>query len=167
MLNCEKLELKKLTDLDFSLHYQLVRNESVMKMITGKAMNMEEAQDKFRKILECNAINSHLGYFKITDSQTHHFIGIAKLEIKEKDSEEAELGYLILPGFWNKGIGSKVSKKLLELAANQHQIKKAFAIIDPENIPSRKILVKNGFQSKEFKDFDGLPGELLELTLRP
>jgi RimJ/RimL family protein N-acetyltransferase len=42
-------------------------------------------------------------------------------------------------------------------------INKIFAIIDPKNIASRKILTSQGFIHKAFKDYDGLPGEILEL----
>jgi len=54
-------------------------------------------------------------------------------------------------------------KQLIEIAGKQKGINGIFAIIDPKNVPSRKILINNGFVSKEFKDFDGLPGEVFEL----
>jgi len=92
-------------------------------------------------------------------------LSVAKIEIKAKDDQEAEIGYMILPKFWGKGIASKVGKQLIEIAKSQEEINRLFAIIDPKNLPSRKILINNGFVSKEFKDFDGLPGEVLELTL--
>ncbi len=166
MIPSENLFIEKLTGQDFLLHFQLVSNAKVMKMISGKPMNEVEAKDKFTKILECNDLHPVFGYFKITNTQTGFFIGVAKLEIKEKESKEAEIGYLILPEFWGKGIVSKIAKDLLEIAKSERQLNSLFAIIDPENIASRKILEKNGFQIKEFKDFDGLPEVLLELKLR-
>lgn len=36
--------------------------------------------------------------------------------------------------------------------------------IDQSNIASRKVLTNNGFAHQAFKDFDGLPGEILALT---
>lgn len=161
-----RLEKMKMESKDFTLHYLLVSNEKVMKMVSGKIMNPEEARDKFDKILQANRLHPELGYFKITKTLNEEFIGVAKIELKEKISNEAELGYLILPEFWGKGIAGKVAKRLIELASEEKQLDKLYAIIDPENIPSRKVLEKNGFISKEFKDFDGLPGELLELDLR-
>lgn len=166
MISDENLYIEKLTELDFPLHYKLVSNAKVMKMINGKPMNLVEAKEKYEQILRSNDVHPAFGYFKITDTQTGNFIGVAKLEIKEKESIEAELGYLILPEFWGKGIGSKIAGRLLGIAKSEGLLKKVFAIIDPQNIASRKILEKNGFQSKEFKDFDGLPGELLDLELR-
>lgn len=165
MVSDKDLHIEKITGKDFPLHFLLVSNARVMEMITGKPMNEEEAKAKFTSILKCNNVNPKLGYFKITETQTGSFIGVAKLEIKEKESTEAEIGYLILPEFWGKGIVSKIAKRLLEIAKTNQKLRKVFAIIDPENIASRRILEKNGFESKEFKDFDGLPGEVLELIV--
>ena len=160
------LKLEKMEAKDFQLHNLLVSDAKVMKMVSGKIMNKEEAKDKFEKILQANKLHPVLGYFKITNEQTGKFIGVAKIELKDKTSTEAELGYLILPEFWGKGIAGKVAKGLIELAREDKQLHILYGIIDPENIPSRKILEKNGFIFKEFKDFDGLPGELLELDLQ-
>lgn len=169
MITLEGFRLEKIKKVskDFAQHFLLVSNERVMKMVSGKAMSLDEAKDKFNKILRTNALHPVLGYFKITNDHSGKFIGVAKIELKEKYSNDAELGYLILPEFWGKGIAGKVAKRLIELARTEKQLKKLYAIIDPENIPSRKILENNGFLSIEFKDFDGLPGELLELEIRP
>ena len=166
MIVVEDLKLEKMEANDFELHNLLVSDEKVMKMVSGKIMNREEATNKFEKILEANILHPDLGYFKIINEQTGKFIGVGKIELKDKHSTEAELGYLILPEFWGKGIAGKVATKLIELAREEKQLYKLYAIIDPENIASRKILEKNEFLSKEFKDFDGLPGELLDLDLR-
>ena len=52
--------------------------------------------------------------------------------------------------------------------AYKHQssnLNQLYAIIDPKNIASKKILEKQGFVHQEFRDFDGLPGEILVLPL--
>lgn len=166
MILLNYLKLEKMEAKDVELHNLLVSNEKVMKMITGKILNKQEASDKFEKILAANKLHPVLGYFKITHNQSGKFIGVAKIELNNKQSHEAELGYLILPEFWGKGITGKVATKLIELAREEKQLQTLYGIIDPENIPSRKILEKNGFLFKKFKDFDGLPGELWELNLR-
>ncbi|PJK14863.1 hypothetical protein CO613_04080 [Lysobacteraceae bacterium NML07-0707] len=45
------------------------------------------------------------------------------------------------------------------------RLERLFAIIDPANIASRKILVRHGFVHQAFQDFDGLPGEVLQRAL--
>lgn len=160
-----EIKLEKFTKSDFDKYFQLVNNEKVMEMITEKAIGLKEAKKDFKILLENNKLQPNFGNFKILKAETNEFLGLAKLEIKETNDEEAELGYMVLPEYWRKGIATLVGKKLIEIGRSQNSIKRIFAIIDPKNIPSRKILTNNGFNSKEFKDFDGLPGEILELNL--
>ncbi|UOX32985.1 GNAT family N-acetyltransferase [Flavobacterium sediminilitoris] len=160
-----KIKLEKFNEKDFLYFFQLVNNEKVMEMITERAIEVDEAKIDFEKLIKKNKINEHFGSFKVFNAETNEFIGLAKLEIKEKNSPEVELGYMILPKYWGKGIGNKIGEQLIKIGRNQESIQRIFAIIDPKNLASRKILTNNGFTSKEFKDFDGLPGEILELTL--
>jgi len=132
----KKVLFEKFTTNDFNSYFKLVSNYEVMKMITEKGLTHEEALKDFNKIIETNSIHPILGTYKVFNL-ANDFIGLAKLEIRESKDAEAELGYMLLT-----------------------------AIIDPINMASRKILIKNNFISKEFKDFDGLPGEVLELELQ-
>ena len=134
-------------------------------MITEKVLTHEEALRDFNKIIETNSIHPILGTYKVFNL-ANDFIGLAKLEIREIKDTEAELGYMLLPNYWGMGVGSSIAEELIELAKEQIKIKKLTAIIDPINMASRKILIKNNFVSKEFKDFEGLPGEVLELELQ-
>lgn len=134
-------------------------------MITESGLSEKEARTKFDEIVRENDLNPDYGYYKITDIK-ENFIGVIKLEINDPQPIEAELGYILKPEYWGKGIGSETSHFLITKARNLGQLKRIFAIIDPKNIASRKILTNNGFVSVEFKDFDDLPGEILELNLK-
>lgn len=160
-----KIILTKFTESDFTNYFKLVNNEKVMEMITERAIELEEAKKDFEKLIENNRLTPSFGNFKILNEDTNEFLGLAKLKITEANTTEAELGYILLPKYWGKGIASTVGRRLIEIGKKQNSLKRIFAIIDPKNIPSRKVLTNNGFYSKEFKDFDGLPGEILELNL--
>lgn len=159
------MKLEKFGENDFPDYFRLVNNEKVMEMITERSLPLEEAKDYFKEVIENNLIAPNFGRFKILDTESNEFIGLAKLEIEDKNSTKAELGYMILPEYWGKGIGSYVAKQLIETAKTQKSINNVFAIIDPKNEASRKILINNGFVSKELKDLDGLPCEILEVKI--
>ena len=161
-----KIRMKKFSPEDFGDYFLLVSNEKVMEMITGRALTRTESKEKFEALLENNQIHPAFGSFKILDSRTHEFIGFCKITVDSKTAHEAELGYMLLPKFWGKGIAQEVTKRLIAIAGAQTSILSLFAIIDPANGASRKILLKNNFRSQEFKDFDGLPGEVLRLELQ-
>ncbi|WP_172919162.1 GNAT family N-acetyltransferase [Capnocytophaga canis] len=158
--------LSKFEDKDFEHYFQLVGDIRVMEMITERAIPLEEAKNDFVKELTKNQIHPDFGIFKIINTENHCFIGFTKLEVETSESKEAELGYMILPEFWGKGFAGKVAKYLVDFVQNHPQIEELFAIIDPKNIPSRKILINNHFEHQEYKDFDGLPGEILRLKFR-
>ena len=156
------ISLKRFTEMHFLEYFKLVGNIEVMAMITECATPYNDASRDFKKMLEDNAQNLALGCFRIVDSQQGHFIGLAKLVSVTEQPQTAELGYMLLPEFWGRGIGSLVAKLLIEKASNNSEISTLIAIIDPANLASRKILTSNGFFSVEFRDFDGLPGEILQ-----
>ena len=159
------IKLKKFTAQDFSSYFKLVNDEKVMEMITERAIPEKEARIDYAKIIQNNTLHQDFGHFMIMDCKDNEFLGLAKLEIKNETDDFAEIGYMILPQFWRKGIAATATKQLIEEAKKQKQLTSLLAIIDPKNLPSRKILLNNGFESKCFKDFDGLAGELLALTL--
>lgn len=161
-MSAAKIRFEKYTAQDFSDYFELVSNFDVMKMITEKSLTLDEAQTEFDLLLKNNQIHTDLGTFKVFDSQGS-YLGMAKLELKNADDQEAELGYMLLPQYWGQGLGQRIAHDLICIAEEQIQLKSLVAIIDPQNIASRKILLKHKFYSKAFKDFDGLPGEVLQL----
>ena len=161
----DKLGLEKFTRNDFGNYYQLVSSVEVMELITERAIPYDEAKSNFDKIIQDNDSHSIFGVYKITNDLTNEFIGLAKLTINSTDSNEAELGYMLLPEYWGKGIAGRVAKELIDFAKSEKKVNRIIAITDPKNIPSRQILIKNEFLSREFIDFDGLPGEILELRI--
>lgn len=155
-----QLNLKKFEATDFKDYFQLVSNEQVMAQITERAIPLEEAQINYQKLLKRNDKYELYGSYKVYDSVSGEFIGLGHLTLNENETEEAEIGYMILPEYWGKGYGSTIAKQLIELA-KQTKLNILKAVIDPENIPSRKILIKQGFTSEKICEIDGLPGEIL------
>lgn len=158
------IKLQKFTEADFDDYCRLVGNVQVMAMITERPIPREEAQHDFTQMLADNRRHPVYGHFKITDARTQAFIGLAKLVLQADAPAPAEIGYMLVPHYWGKGIGSTAAAKLIR-TARRNGLPKLYAVIDPANTPSRKILVKQGFIHHEFKNFDGLPGEILILPL--
>jgi [ribosomal protein S5]-alanine N-acetyltransferase len=156
--------LKKFGAQDFADYFQLVGDARVMAMITERVIPPEEAKHDFEKLLASNRIHPDAGHFRVLNARQGRFVGLGKLELVPGDPTRAELGYMIVPECWGQGIASRLAGLLIETAREQLRLRSMFAIIDPANFPSRKILINHGFVSREFKEFDGLAGEVLELS---
>jgi len=152
--------LEKLSPQDFESFYALTGNEKVMAMITERPLSKKEALKKFNYFIQNNELHRSFGSFKVLEVGSSKLLGFAKLEITKEKPNEAELGYMLLPEFWGKGLGSEIAKYLLEVAKSDPDLKRVYAITDPDNIASRKILLKNGFVSEEVGQIDGLPSEV-------
>ncbi|MGH0597532.1 GNAT family N-acetyltransferase [Bacillus mycoides] len=159
-----KLHFKKFEATDFSPYFQLVSNERVMAQITERAIPLEEAQNDYEKLLRRNEKHKLFGSYKIYDSATNEFIGLGHVTVNEDNIKEAEIGYMILPEHWGKRYGSYIARELIEIA-KQTDVNVLKAIIDPNNIPSRKILINVGFTSDVVCEIDGLPGEILSIYI--
>ena len=152
----KKMKLEKFTKDDFEKYFKLVSNESVMAQITERAIPLDEAEANFQKLLERNSKNELFGSYKVFDED---YIGLGHVTVNEDNPKEAEIGYMLLPACWGKGYGTLIAGELIELA-KQTNVSRLTAIIDPENSPSRKILLKHGFASEKVCEIEGLPGEI-------
>lgn len=141
----KKIEIGKYEPQDFELYFELAKNDEVMKYITGKGLTEEEAQKKFDFFLELNSKDEASGYFKVFENEFH--IGDGKLIDYSKDPMVFELGYLVSKSYWNQGYGTLICQKLLDLANEINPKKDIIAIIAAENIASKKLLLKFGFET--------------------
>lgn len=139
------LTFKKYTPEDFMLFKELVKDDEIMKYISGKGLTAEQAEKKFASILDINT-DPLLGYFKVIDPESQLFLGDCKLVNYKKDPTVFEIGYLLQKEFWRKGLGTKICESMLAMANHIDPNKDVVGIIDPDNAASRQLLTKFGFQ---------------------
>ncbi|PRD57215.1 GNAT family N-acetyltransferase [Sphingobacterium gobiense] len=156
------LQLVKYKWEDFHDYCALVADDHVMKYITGKGMSEEQAREKFTSIMQINEEDDLLGYFKVLDDAAG-FIGDCKLVSYKYDRAVLEIGYLLQQIFWKRGFGTKICETLLEQAGEIAPCKDVIGIIDPDNIASRRLLEKFGFESYFIGEEDGVSTEKLIL----
>lgn len=146
---------KFISEDDFQYFSKLVFNEKVMVMNFGRVFTMDEAKKYYKYLLENNKTHDDFGNFKVLETSTNNFIGMCAIIISS-DFKESEIEYMLLPEYWGKGYGSEIVDNLLNMIEETKSIEKVTAITDPNNLGSRKILLKNGFVScKVYKIDDG------------
>ncbi len=158
----QEITFVKFGQEDFHYYFQLVSNEKVMAQITEQAIPEEEAKIHFQEMVERNSESDLFGTYKVYKKGI--FIGLGHLTPHPSNDRKAEIGYGLLPEYWGKGYGSAIANHLVHLAELTN-ITILKAIINPRNIASRNILIKQGFISVKVCEIDGLPGEILSKTL--
>ena len=87
------------------------------------------------------------GMWLIYDTITEELIGRAGIEVREtcQDENQAEMGFCIASDRWGEGLAYEVCSKIVQLAREEYNLSSLIARCDPENIASRKLLEKLGF----------------------
>lgn len=141
-----KIHFEKYKPSEFNEYFKLVQDDDVMRYITGKGMTEEQANHKFNSILEKSSIHDYIGYFKVyKDDQT--IAGECKLVYNKHLENSLEIGYVLKKDFWKQGIGSQICEHLITLSKDRFPTYEIIAVIDPDNIASRKLLEKFNFVS--------------------
>lgn len=157
-----ELQLLKYVWEDFPGYRSLVADDQVMKYITGKGMSEKQAREKFTSILQINEEDDLLGYFKVIDHDAG-LIGDCKLVRYKYDRSVLEIGYLLKHTYWNRGFGTKICEKLLAQAGEVAPYDDVIGVIDPDNMASKRLLQKFGFESYFVGIEDDMPTEKLIL----
>ena len=109
-------------------------------MDMGRAFTPEEAETYFAFILRYNRENPDTGTYLAFVNDT--FIGVGALYCR---SEGAEIEYMLLPEFWNRGYATEIVSELLKIARGKPEIHQIRTMMDPKNAAFRRVLFKNGF----------------------
>jgi acetyltransferase len=93
------------------------------------------------------------------DDGEQQIIGVGRLS-KLHGTTEAEIAVLIGDQFQRKGLGSELTRRLLQWARGEH-IELVTANILPENIEMQALSRKFGFVVKDVPEEDMVRGELV------
>ena len=158
----KKIRFEKYKPTDFNNFFKLVQDDEVMKYISGKGLNEEQANHKFTSILEKGEADENLGFFKVYD-ENDNLLGDCKLVYNKHIENSLEIGYLLKKEFWRKGFSSMICEHLLAESKEKFPDLQVMAVIDPDNVASRKLLEKFNFESYWKGIENDLPTEKLLL----
>src|SRR5690606_32134123 len=87
------------------------------------------------------------GMNALIEKETGRLIGHCGLLAQSVDNiAELEIGYSLLPDFWNKGYATEAAKKCRDYAFENNFSASLISIISLSNIPSQKVAFKNGMK---------------------
>jgi RimJ/RimL family protein N-acetyltransferase len=86
------------------------------------------------------------GIWHFFDRQTDAFVGRAGLRHHQTDSgRNIELSYTVMPEFWNQGLATEMSARILEIGFGELQLADVICFTWVTNLPSRRVMEKLRF----------------------
>ncbi|TKG94032.1 N-acetyltransferase [Puteibacter caeruleilacunae] len=86
------------------------------------------------------------GIFTVIEKSSGEIIGEAGLFNSFDNPSILELGYIINKGYWNKGLGTELSRGLIDYAFNKLHVEKIITRMFATNIGSIKVSEKCGMK---------------------
>lgn len=145
ILETSRLKLRQVQMSDAEAMFQLRSNPETMKYVSRPlAENLDDAIAVI-KMME-DKIESNEGInWAISLKGSTALIGVIGLYRIQQENYRSEIGYMLMPAFWGKGIITEAIPAVLTFGFQTLALHSVEAIIEPENVASEKVLYKNGF----------------------
>ena len=132
------LVFKMLRQEDISFMLTLTGNPDVVHYLPGMITDEETMRGWLSSLqMEDNE-------YRICLRGTDEPIGECSLTLRE-DGTSCEIGYMLLPQYWNQGFGTEVARWLMDMAKS-YDVFRITAMTHEQNTASVRILEKLGFR---------------------
>ena len=142
ILETKRLIIEHFTCADIHMWASIEADPLVRKFVDGKCLSREEAGHYVKMNMDSYAENG-FGRFAVRSKTSKRLIGMCGFL---RQDEEIDFGYRYSAETWGKGIGYEAANKVLNYGLEHLNLKKIYAGVAIENIPSIKILEKLGFE---------------------
>jgi ribosomal-protein-alanine N-acetyltransferase len=145
-LETERLLLRRI-ELEDAQEILFLRSDQNIIRYLNKvpAKNLQEAKDFIKDIHEYIRDNESILWGIALKDSPAKIIGTICLWQFQKEHYRAEIGYVLHPEQWRKGIMKEAILKVIDYAFNTLQLHSLAGMIDPANAASAAILESTGF----------------------
>lgn len=159
IIETNRLVLREITKKDAENFYRLRSNKEAMRFIDKPLAESIDEIKSFIKYIDKKRKDNDAISWGISLKDGGELIGTISFHSIEKENYRAELGYMLLPEYWHKGLISEAIPKVLNFGFNDMKLHSIAANINPNHEVSRKVLEKFKFKKeayfKENHYFDG------------
>lgn len=145
-IKTKRLLLRRMTEADAPALLFMRSDEKTMQFIgREKTKSLEEAIGFIQKINASVEANESIMWGIALEEEPGTMIGTICFWNILKDHYRAEVGYMLHPGFWGKGIMQEAVLAVVDFGFNEIKLHSIEGHINPENIVSGIVLEKCGF----------------------
>lgn len=145
MLKTERFFLREFEAADWEAVHVYASQEVVSQYQPWGPNTKDETQRYIKEILKQQLEQPRTHFTSaVVWEKTGTVIGAAELTSIDAVNRSGEIGYILHPDYWRKGIAGEVAAWLLRFGFEKQQLHRIWASCDPQNIGSQKVLKKIG-----------------------
>ncbi|WGG48056.1 GNAT family protein [Rossellomorea sp. DA94] len=142
-LSNERLWLREFTTSDWMAVHAYASQEIVCQYQPWGPNTEKESQDFVNQAIKDSVQNPRTRFiFAIIYDEM--LIGAGEFNIKDFTNKVGEIGYIVHPDYWGKGVATEVATLLINFGFGEHKLHRIYATCDPRNIGSSRVLEKVG-----------------------
>jgi ribosomal-protein-alanine N-acetyltransferase len=163
-IDTERLHLRRTTLQDDEAMMQLRIDDAANKYLDrARPTHLSEMHELVKKIDDGIDNNTAISWTITLKEQPEKLIGNISFHKTDAAHHRAEIGYMLMPEHWRKGLVSEAIKAVIAYGFNAMNLHSIEANINPRNEPSRNILLKHGFVKEAyFKESYHYNGKFLD-----
>lgn len=160
-----RLRFRTLAPSDFDTWLELFKVPTARLFLGLEDFETPEACcEEWFRLSEERLQSKRGGMNVVVDKQTGAFIGQCGLLLQEVEGRaELEVGYSILPSYWNKGYATECATHCRDVAFAKEYAQSLVSIIHIDNQASAKVALKNGMHRVKQTAFEGHPIHLFRI----
>lgn len=165
IVNTERLSIRKITKADAQDLSMVLADPVVMKYSTVGVHSEKQIHEYINNCQKQYELNGY-GHWAIYDAATAGFIGVCGLNKHEIASGEViHINYRLATNQQGKGYAVEATLGVLDFAKKTLKLPAIFALIEPENTSSVKVVNRTGFEFIEASSFRGFTIDVYKITL--
>lgn len=154
VLETERLRFRPLTLDDVDDLAALYADPEVMFHFDG-TRTREQARAEIERIQGQYATYG-FHFWATTLRADGRFIGRCGLiPMTVEDRPEHEVAYVLARAHWGRGLGTEAARAIKEWAFREHGFPRVISLIDPRNIASQRVALKNGMRYVKDVEYNG------------
>jgi len=150
-LETDRLILREHTLADAGSWFELRHNPEVMRYIDRHSpKDIAEVKDYIEGLIAGFEQGESMGWAIALKENPAQMIGNVVFWRMDFPNYRAEIGYLIAPAHWRKGLVSEALTAVITFAFEEMRLHSIEANINPQNEASRRLLLKHGFVKEAY-----------------
>lgn len=145
MIKTERLSLRKITEEDIDLIFDINNDPECIKFNGWESMSLEKCNAEIDKWINKYKEDNRIGVFCVESIHSKEKIGMSYI-VGYQEPDKYEIGFRLRSDKWNNGYAKEITREFIRYAEYYLNAREIIAEVYKANTRSRNIFEKLGFE---------------------